>query len=553
MSERARISLGRIVLDVARAAGASVLLAMLAAILSSCLVLLPVFLVVSGRAYERIMGLESSQVGRWRLGLAGAPLFLVPLASFFIAASVTRGPELTPASEWAQVLVALVISSVLTVVLFPFSGAPREAIERGTGMLDGCSGSGARAAERGISSTLAHGLAVGALGASPWVVVPLLGPLARGTEQVWLLPVSLAIGAWLALTVSLAITARFWSDGLERFGSDRTLTTTARAASSTPRARLASSLVVALAPLGLLGLLALLALATPTPAWQREERPRHHPLEPVVLRGEPVGSPHAIPGSAGLTLSSPTDDLWLLAAADGGGAGEVRVPHGDETRATLARETFRGVDAWTLRVPTSRDVARVSFDEEGVRLDDTPLDRLASRLGGTLGALAMGLVLLVLVLLALAQVRNLGVATSLDRPRFRGIRELAAFEARLRTTEPVAMTGKALRVSGLAHLDLGPLGSVRLPEGAHPLLVEGSPTSLSDGAVLTVIATLAPAAGSPFRDGTAPLPSDARFVVGTLETAQRAFADRTARVNVLASLPVVALALVLAAVVFVRL
>lgn len=549
-----QVGLGRVLCDVVGAAGLSIAVATLAVVPACCLVFVPVFLAMVGEVYERIMGVRASSVARWRVGVVGAPIFLVPLFSLLVALSLVERPDGSTPAGWTTPLVTMGVSTVLTIVLFPLYGAPFEAIARGTGMLDGWIGSGARAARRGLLVTFATGAAVGALGSAPWLVVALLAPALRRTPYAWVIFVLLATAAVASVTVCLAITARFWSGGRERFGKHRPLPSSDRSELSeagSSRERLGTSLAVSLAPLGLLGVLLVLALATPSPAWRRASS------EEVNATAGPryaLSTPRTVPGRSALTFSSPRDDVWLVQAADGGGVGEVRVRGGDEARAELRRDRFRGRDGWTVRVPIAGpDVALFTVDDDGVRLDDGPRDRLAARLGGSAGLAAAGVTGILAVALATLQLRALGIAAGLDRPRFRGRRETVAIEGTLRAVEPVLADAGELRVVGAARLELGDLGSVRLPEGTLPLLVSGPPEVLTDGARITMVATLGATSGSPFREGAAPLPRDARFVLGALDRAREAFAEQAARRSAAFSLPIAALALALGVVVVIHL
>lgn len=543
---------GRVIADVARAAGPRLALAVLFAAPGCCILPLPIFLMFAGGACERAMGVRQARVSRSALGVLVAPLFYVPLFSFFVAESLVATRDGADADGWQQALAAIVVSSVLTTLLFPLYGAPLEAISRGGTVLEALLGSGAKAARHGVRSTLAHAAAVGTVGAAPWLVVALTRDALRDQPAALLL--LLYVGALLAVTVNLGLVAHFWSGGRERFGSARSSHPVAP-----PRAeeghsvggRLAGSLVLGFAPAVVLGVVLVLALVSPTPAWRLETSATL--VEPgLSFEDRAPSDPIVLEESNGLRVSSPRDDTWRVETADGGGAGEVRLLHGDESHAFVRRGRYGSRPMWSVCARALLETRCFSFDEHGVRLDDSPVDRLRERLG-TVGTAFLALYSIALALLLLAQARRAGVAAELDRPRFDGSRETAAFVGTLRTESPLAIELGHVTVRGLATIDLGEHGTVRLPEGPHRLLVPPGSPHLVDGTELTMIATLRTATGSPFRDGAAPLPPDAKLVVGSLARARESYAEHVARVNVFAALPMLFLALGLSVAVLVNL
>ncbi len=540
----------RVVLDVARAAGPWVALAVLFAAPGCCILPLPIFLMFAGGACERAMGVTRARASRSGLGLLVAPLFYVPLLSFFVAESfvVRDGPG---TAGWAQALAAVVVSCVLTTLLFPLYGAPLEIIARGGAPFESVLSSGARAARHGVGSTLAHAVAVGTIGASPWLLVIATRALLRDTPLV--LALLLYVAATLAVTLNLGLVAHFWSGGTERFGAARSTTPLARSRGEdgvSVLGRLAGSLILGFAPAVVLAVVLTIALLSPTPAWRVETSTE---LSEAALSFADHGTDEAIvlDQRSGLSVSSPADDTWRVETADGGGAGDVRILHGDEASAYVRRGHYGARPIWNLCARALRETRCFSFDEHGVRLDDSPLDRIRERLG-TIGAGLLALYLVALALLILAQTRRAGIASQLDRPRFDGARETAAFVGTLRTEAPLPVTQSVVTIRGRATLELGEHGTVRLPEGKLTLLVPPASTHLVDGAELTMIATLR-ASGSPFRDGASPLPPDAQLVVGSLARARESYADHVARVNVFAALPMLFLALGLCCAVLVNL
>jgi len=541
---------GRVVLDVARASWAWAALAVLFAAPGCCILPLPIFLLFSGGACERAMGGTRAGISRSSLGLFVAPLFYVPMLSFFVAESLVVRNGGT-ADGWAQALVAVVVSCVLTTLLFPLYGAPLEAISRGGSLFEAVLGSGARAARHGVGSTLAHALAVGTIGASPWLIMVATRHSLRDLPL--LLGVLLYVAAILAVTVNLGLVAHFWSGGRERFGAARSVAPLPPARSedgASVLGRLAGSLVLGFAPALVLAVVLVIALFTPTAAWH---------VEPATLQFEPglslavrsPGGANVLDERSGLSVSSPAGDTWRVETADGGGVGDVRILHGDEASAYLRRGHYGARPIWDLCARALRETRCFSFDEHGVRLDDSPLDRLRERLG-TIGAGFLALYLVALALLILAQMRRAGIAAQLDRPRFDGARETAAFVGKLRTEAPLAVIQSVVAIRGLATLELGEHGTVRLPEGKLPFLVPPTTTHVVDGAELTMIATLR-ASGSPFRDGATPFPSDWQLVMGSFAMARESYADHIARVNVFAALPMLFLALGLSLAVLVHL
>jgi hypothetical protein len=111
----------------------------------------------------------------------------------------------------------------------------------------------------------------------------------------------------------------------------------------------------------------------------------------------------------------------------------------------------------------------------------------------------------------------------------------------------------ALLLDAPARLELGELGSITLAPGRHALLVPTTLRELRDGASLTVVASLAGGDRSPFRDGSPALPAGAKLAIGAIEEAREQYAERVARTNVLASLPLLVVALALATVILTHL
>jgi hypothetical protein len=523
----------RVLGDVARSAGGFLVLAVLATAPSCCLVGLPVFWTVAGAMYLRMMGARRASVSTWQVGLLGSPLFLAPLLAPLLTAWIVQshGSSEGPLAPLG-LLVTFGLSALFGALLSPLHAAPLAAIEGSSGLLDALLSSGARAARRGLGRTLLGGAGVGVIGALPWAVPPLARLLDPEPSPAVL--VALFAAVYAALLVNLSLVAHDWGQGSQRFGAARTLVPPSAMPRVAARARLVGSLAIAASAALLVGAALLLALFTPTPAWRTEAGP---------LRGEPLVEGTLEGSRDGLSVTATRGQEWVIATADGGGAGPVRFPSHIEPTATLTRERYRGQDAWTLRAATRSTVWLVSFDDRGVRLDDTPLDRLEARLFGAPGIvflLAYGLALAALFAL---QLQRIGLATGLDRPRFSGDREVAALVGTLGLERAVPVRDHALVLEAPLRIELGELGSITLPPGRHPLLVPTTRDELRDGARVTVIASLAGGDRSPFRDGSPPLPAGAKLAIGALEEAREQYAERVARTNVLASLPLLGLGL----------
>jgi hypothetical protein len=536
-----RVSFLRVVGDVVQSAGGMLALAVLATAPACCFLGLPIFWSVAGAMYLRVMGVRHADISTWHVGLLGMPIFVTPLVAALLTAWIvnTRGPS--ESRELVALLATFGLSALLGALLSPLHAAPFAAIEGSPGILDALLTSGAHAARRGLGRTLARGAATGLVGATPWLVPALTRAVDPEPGALVLAP--LLGAAYVAVLLNLSSIAQDWGEGVQRFGAARTLHT-ASPPRVAARARLVGSLAIAAGAVLLVGSALTLALLTPTGAWRREPGP---------LRGEPLVD-SALEGSEeGITVRPEGASRWSIATADGGGAGLVRFPHGVEASATLSRERYRGEEVWTLRAARRDTVWLVSFDDRGVRVDDTPLDRLEARVfgeGGLAALLAYGAALAALLAF---QLRRVGIATGLDHPRFSGDREIAALAGTLRSEGPVPLRGQALALEAPARVELGELGAITLPPGLHPLLVPARAHALEPGASLTIIAPIAGGDRSPFREGSAPLPRGAKLAIGSLEEAREQYAERVARTNVLASLPLLALGLGLATVILTHL
>ena len=277
-----------------------------------------------------------------------------------------------------------------------------------------------------------------------------------------------------------ALVAHDWSEGQERFGSARTPPTERHAEAPLQgpmRRRLAGALVLAFtAPFLVVSLSLLWTVGYPTRAW------RTPPDTASTLAPDAVGTFH-LPTASQLTIER-THEGIEIAAADGGGVGEVRMPCQDRVSAQFAteervfRERFRGQDVWTYRMGTGACASAVSFNDEGVRVDDTIGDRIVQRWGGRGLWLALAIALLC-ALATLDQLRWVRRGGKLDGAPIEGrILGGAAFTKGL----------KLIAQDGL-RIDLGEHGLITLPEEGTLTLLHPSaqPQTFAAGDKLAII------------------------------------------------------------------
>ena len=220
-----------------------------------------------------------------------------------------------------------------------------------------------------------------------------------------------------------------------------------------------------------------------------------------------------------------------IAAADGGGVGEVRMRCGtfapiDER---VFRERVRGQDVWTYRIANGTCVNAVSFTDDGVRVDDTTFDRITQRWGGLGGWLAL-LVAMVCSLAAADQLRWLGRARNLDTTS-KTLLGTVALEGRIVGEGVALIQGMTLKAPAGLRIDLGEHGTLRLPpESALTLFhLAAQPVTLVTGDSLCIITTLQSQQGSPFRNGDARPPDDLRVIPGKLADARHAYVQFASR------------------------
>jgi hypothetical protein len=489
-------------------------------------ILWPLLPWIFGDVLQQFMGLRTRM--SWRVakvGIASMPLLfaprLMPLLGLAGLALDTSVPEPL------RFLVGTLLWLVGSIALYPIYAAPLEMIDRNLGFVDGLASAVAKSARQPWHRTLQRAFAVACAGALPWFALlvaigtyRLTSDLERfrlllGLSQlttVALIPVCIAASPFFVL----ALVAHAWSEGQERFGSARTSPTERHAElplQGPMRRRLSGALVVAFAaPLLLVSLGTLWTVGLPTRAW------RTPPNTASTLAPDAVGTFH-LPTASQLTIER-THVGIEIAAADGGGAGKVRMPCQDRVSAQFAteervfRERFRGQEVWTYRMGTGACASAVSFNDEGVRVDDTIEDRIVQRWGGR----GLWLALAIALLCALATFDQLRWVR-----RARGL-EGALIEGRIlggsaRTQGQMLIAEEGLRI------DLGEHGLLTLPaEGTLALLYPSAqPRTLVAGDKLAILTTQPSQQGSPFRDAHAAPPREVRVVPGTLDQAREGY------------------------------
>ncbi len=535
--ERSRVPFRLVLLDVALAGGPALLFATLAAPTCFCVVGIPLYAYALGAAYLATMGVRERWARTLAIGALGAPIHLMPIG----ACVLSIGAPSDPASLRGLLTLAATFAGI-GVVVSPFHGAPLAAIERGRGMLDALLTSGATSIRQGLAKTAARGATLGVIAAIPTAIVPMSGVLgaARG-----LFIAVVAAAIVVTSILGLAIVAYAWGEGRQRFGGARGVYPRGPIAVDSVRSALLRSLALPLVSVvAVLGLV-VVALATPSPAWRLAP---HIPSHAIRLSAAP--SPLA---PSGLAVRAAPDAI-TISTADGGGAGEVRVPDRDPAGdPMILRDTEHGQERWALYLPRGRGrdgdyrAWIVSFDDDGVRTDDAPPDRLAARFGSPLALMLLALHLACLAALVLFTLRRLTDAALLDRPSFRAERELTALSGTFRGEGRIAKG--TLTLDEPASLEVSGLGAAALAPGAHRLLLRSSAERLRDGELVTAIATLTRADEAPFRAGRLQLGEGTRLILGELEAARAAYAEQLARVSVAFSLVLLPIVVALANVV----
>jgi hypothetical protein len=205
---------------------------------------------------------------------------------------------------------------------------------------------------------------------------------------------------------------------------------------ATLRAPRLRNVVLVLAPgLALASLATMVELARPLGAWHADDVPADAPV--VVSReiaSEYPSAPVELGTPSGLRVTATSPYVLDVATADGGGCGAIPVvgrtrlyPVTLGGRIEVRRAPFRGHAAFVLGPwrGATEDHGLVAFvDDEGVRLDDTLLDRFSVRVDRVaLGLLSLA-VLLVLALV-IATLRSARTAAALGATPLASARDAA--------------------------------------------------------------------------------------------------------------------------------
>jgi hypothetical protein len=481
-----------------------------------------------GGSFERFMGLRTGMVARAKIGIAGTLILGAPRALPLLGfATVNSLDEHLPFP--LRLVIGVMAWLAASVVLYPLYAAPLEMLDRDAGLLDGFVSSAARSSRAPLQRMVVRAVAVACAGALPWSTMAF-------ADHFPLLALLAALLFFVASpTLTVALVAHAWSDGTERFGAARTPRidrTPEVALEGSMRRRLAGALALALTPVAVVTCTLLLAILAPAPA--RTSTVQTRPVRASDLHPDQDRAVQ-FPTNSGLRTERPRPGLLAISTADGGGAGEVRLPcvsslTPEAPDETAFRETYRGQQVWTYRLTTATCENRVSFNDEGVRLDDTTSDRITQRWGGSVGVWVALLVALLAALAAFDQLRWLGRARNLDATS-KELLGTVALEGRI-VGEGVAFTrGGTLHTPSGLRVDLGEHGVLTLPPDGtltllHPVR---EPATLVPGSLLSIITTLRGQQGSPFRDAQTPPPKDVRVVPGSLAQAREAYVQFASR------------------------
>ena len=471
-------------------------------------------------AFEKFMGLRPVRPSL-KLGVAAVPVLLfpraLPLVGLLMSSSIE--PGLGEPLRYALGGLAWFMASV---VAYPLYAAPLEMIDRKAGFLDGVISSAAKSARQPIHKLVAQAFFVACAGALPWFGVPLI------REWAPMLLIILVCAA-ISPTLAVALVAHAWSEGRERFGNARTPRTDRER--ETPlegpmRRRLAGAVILAIAPMLVIASVSTWSILRPTRAW------RVAPEEPSLVRANAEGA-FALPTASQLTVRRIQAGVEI-AAADGGGVGEVRMRCNDMFGAPFQldervfREHLRGQDVWTYRLANSTCTRSVSFTDQGVRVDDTTVDRITQRWGG-MGSWLAFLVAMVCSLAAVDQLRWLGRARNLDATSTT-LLGTVALEGRIVGEGVALIQGHTLKAPAGLRIDLGEHGVLRLPpDGSLTLFHAEAPQTLVTGDSLSIITTLQSRQGSPFKNADACAPDDLRVIPGKLADARQAYVQFATR------------------------
>lgn len=293
------------------------------------------------------------------------------------------------------------------------------------------------------------------------------------------------------------------------------------------RRRLAGALILAMAPMLVIASVFTWSILRPTRAWRSAAE------QPSLVHADAEGV-FALPTASQLTVRRIHGGVEI-AAADGGGVGEVRMRCNDmfgtlfQIDERVFREHIRGRDVWTYRLADTRCVSSVSFTDEGVRVDDTTVDRITQRWGGMGNWVAL-LVVMICSLAALDQLRLLGRARNLDATS-KTLSGTVALEGRIVGEGVALIQGMTLKAPAGLRIDLGEHGTLGLPpDGVLTLFhLAPDPVTLVTGDSLCIITTLQSQQGSPFRNADARPPDDLRVIPGKLADARQAYVQFASR------------------------
>ncbi|MEC7524150.1 MAG: hypothetical protein VYE22_29990 [Myxococcota bacterium] len=291
-----------------------------------------------------------------------------------------------------------------------------------------------------------------------------------------------------------------------------------------------------LLPVGV-GLLVALTVAafTPTPLGETDERSVRVIAASADAFTVPQGSPRGVPGASfGVRRD---EGRVYVEAWDGGGTGAIEFDLDLAPMAIVAGDgTLVGGPPGSLAIVASGQESlggperyRMTLvDADGVRLDDGVLTRTFGRLGA-FGAGALGLGVLCVLGFAFVLGREIGEARALDAPRLeqggRGV--LSGLEGELRLAD-----GQAARVES-GELVVGDAWfetdayRFRLPPRV-PLVGE-PPEGAPPPGVVTLLSHFRDLSAQNLRQGPAPLPADARLVLGPLDRAAAHLVARASR------------------------
>ncbi len=493
---------------------------------SGCLIGLPVLAYGLGRlAAVLVGGARGEEEAQGRLRPSGA---LSILAIACLAVAMVAGgsaAELVSSSPWVVVAGAFASAVAVGAALSPFAFAPLVLADARGGVLASLSKSLELSARLGTRRQVALGALAAAVTSGALLAVVAL--FRAGVDD---LSGAMRAAAILAAPIGIipgppiaaALLSRAYAEASGGEGEGARLPASRR---------LRALFTVAVPALMMVAGTLLVAAFTPTP------------MRPVAME-EPVR--RGIHGE-GITVEAQrrmlpraevttTGHGVIIAAADGGGAGEVDARFDTHQSALFVEDGTRYGGApgtFAVVVTDGDDWGLTLVNADGVRQDDSVAVRVLRRLGG-LGSAALFVGLALLLLLAFKLGSELGEARALSAPDLhaeRGRGTLAALEGTLRLGEgaevrslrgirfrlvagsPRLPSGAVLSVQGEVWLEAdGGALRFRVPEGWVPVLGTVSGTISSGPAVLLSRFSRVSPAG--LREAGAAWPPDARLVIG---------------------------------------